>query len=144
EDGSERFDLIDQSRFADPTEAFEASEMAAIVWDAAASLSASEYTLLDLHVRRELSGPEIAVELGTSANSVYVRINRLKKSMERAVTALFMLRRGHEYCDVLAAELAAMDADELTLPVKTFIERHMANCDTCGDTVTRIPPPIAV
>jgi hypothetical protein len=43
------------------------------VWDSAAALSAEEYSLLDLHVRRELAAGAVLLELGAERASDEVR-----------------------------------------------------------------------
>lgn len=131
EDGDAAFDVVDPDAFADPAEAAEARAMSRLVWEAAAGLSVSEYTLLDLHVRHELGGAEIAKVLGTSPNSVYVRLNRVRKTFERSVKALVLMQSGKESCERLALLLEERGFDRMSPEVLRVIEDHARDCDDC-------------
>ena len=58
--GLPAFAELDQARAINPEVANVDREMAELVWAAARGLNAKEYTLLDMHVRQELSIEEIA------------------------------------------------------------------------------------
>jgi RNA polymerase sigma factor (sigma-70 family) len=92
----------------DPTEAVERKELAELVWTSAAALSAKEYSLLDLHVRRGLDADEVASSLGLRRGAVYTRLTRLRNALEAAVTTTLVVRTGRDDCaelDGLAARL---------------------------------------
>ncbi|HEX9230247.1 MAG TPA: sigma-70 family RNA polymerase sigma factor, partial [Arthrobacter sp.] len=55
---STAFEGIDTSRLSNPEDALEAKELVDLVWESAAALGPKEYSLLDLHLRRDLAPGE--------------------------------------------------------------------------------------
>ena len=133
EDDAPTFDLPDTERLADPADAVEANEMAAIVWEAAAALDARQYSLLDLHVRQGLESAEIAEVLGVTKNNAYVMVNRLKSALEGAVGALVLYRSGRGKCQALDGIIAAIETKSLNPDVRKAIDKHASKCVTCQD-----------
>ena len=72
----------DEQPSSSPEAAAEQAELAELVWQAAASLSPKEYSLLDLHLRKGLSADELARSLGLSKGAVYTMLSRLRDSLE--------------------------------------------------------------
>jgi RNA polymerase sigma factor (sigma-70 family) len=137
-------EIVDPDQLSDPALAAEAKASSRFVWEAAAGLSPGDYALLDLHVRRELGGAEIAQVLGTSPNAVYVRLNRVKKSFERSARALCLMNAGQRACDELRAELAERAVTRLSPLAVRVIDRHMERCERCRDESERLVSPLAV
>jgi RNA polymerase sigma-70 factor (ECF subfamily) len=76
---------------ADPATTVEDQELAQLVWASATSLSPSEYSLLDLHVRRGLSADELAAELGRRKGNIYTMLSRLRDSLAETAVTLTLL-----------------------------------------------------
>jgi RNA polymerase sigma factor (sigma-70 family) len=148
DDGEEaEFDVIDSSRFSDPSEAASAGASAALVWEAAAALTPQQYSLLDLHVRQGLDSGEIATVLGVSKNSAYVMMNRLKGAVTEAIEAYVMLHAGRGSCAELDAELRRVEAREvggLSPKVRRAISAHVSTCDTCQATRAQHASPLSI
>jgi RNA polymerase sigma factor (sigma-70 family) len=145
DDGEEaELQVVDTSRLSNPEDAAQAAAYAALVWEAAASLDARTYAVLDLSVRRGLSNEELAEVLGVKRNNAYVMVNRMKSALESAISALALLRNGRRQCAELDATLASLRVAELTPDARKAIDRHAGRCDTCKEQRRRLASPFAV
>jgi predicted DNA-binding protein YlxM (UPF0122 family) len=135
---------VDTSRLRDPERSSRDRELAALVWEAAAALSATDYALLDLHVRQDLDADEIAEQLGLGKGAVYTRLSRLRDAFEEAVTALVLVRRGRRECERLDALVASLGAGagELTRAVRRAVRKHLRECEICESTKRRLVSPV--
>jgi RNA polymerase sigma factor (sigma-70 family) len=138
------YDLVDAGRFADPAEAYEAEQLAALVWEAARGLDPKQYAVLDMNVRQGFSSAEIAEVLGVSKNNAYVMVNRMKRTLEEAIGALALFRQRFRRCPELEAILARFDTPEITPEIRRAIDRHTASCATCGERRRALASPFAV
>jgi RNA polymerase sigma factor (sigma-70 family) len=114
-----------------------------LVWDAAGGLSADDRVLLDLHLRQGLEGQDLAEAMGISANSAYVKLSRLRDTMERSLGALLVARTGRTDCPDLAQILAGWDG-ELTPLLRKRVARHVDECEVCGDRKKSMVSPLAL
>src|SRR5918994_7163016 len=131
------FTQIDASRLLDPSAVLFDRELVELVWDSAAALSAEEYSLLDLHVRRELSAGELAEHLGLNNGAVYTRVARLRDSFEEAVTSSLLARRGRRSCAQLDAVLSELGVERATDEVREAVRRHLRECEQCQESRRR-------
>jgi RNA polymerase sigma factor (sigma-70 family) len=122
---------------SDPQTAVIEKEAAQLVWASAAALSAKDYSLLDLHVRRGLTSDELAESLGLRKGAVYTRLSRLKDALEGSVTSAVMLRQGRRDCPELDALLSGMNATQLTREISRSIQEHVRDCDICQESKKR-------
>ena len=136
-------DVVDADRLSDPATAAEANEAAAVVWEAADGLDRDAYSLLDLHVRQGLQAAEIAGVLNITRNNANVRLSRLRRAMESATAALFLLRARGKRCAVLDGELSTHDAERLSPALQQVIEGHAAGCAECSERRKRLVAPLA-
>jgi RNA polymerase sigma factor (sigma-70 family) len=136
--------VVDQSRFSNPEEAAQANAYAGLVWEAARSLDARTYAVLDLSVRQNLSNEELAQVLGVKRNNAYVMVNRMKQAMEGAIGSLVLLRNGRRECADLDAALRSLQIAELTPESRKVIERHAGRCKTCKEQRQKLVSPFAV
>jgi RNA polymerase sigma factor (sigma-70 family) len=136
--------VVDESRFSNPEEAAVARDYAALVWEAASSLDARTYSVLDLSVRQNLSSEELAQVLGVKRNNAYVMVNRMKQTMESAIGSLVLLRNGRRQCAELDATLRSLQVAELTAESRKVIERHAGRCKTCKEQRHKLASPFAV
>jgi RNA polymerase sigma factor (sigma-70 family) len=107
-----------------------------LVRDAVAGLNPNEREVLELAGTHGLSGPELALALGVSANHANALLSRARQQFEKSLSALIIARTGRESCAVLDDLLHGWDG-ELTPLLRKRIARHIENCQTCGENKKR-------
>ena len=135
------YTIVDESRLADPSIAAHDQELVDLVWESAAALSPSEYTLLDLHLRQGLDADELSEALGVAKGAVYTRLTRLRDSLDEAVTSSVLMKQARRDCEELDTLLTRMNATELTRQVKKAITEHAKDCEICGEVKRRLITP---
>ena len=135
---SSAYQHADPSRFADPQEAAEATEMAGLVWQAAAALDPKQHSLLDLHIRQGLDSAEIAVVLKVSKGNAYTMLSRLKDAFEEAVASLLMFQRGRRYCAQLDRLIKEYRLEGISASARKLISRHTSECAICQEQRRRL------
>jgi RNA polymerase sigma factor (sigma-70 family) len=135
------FTKIDADRLSEPSAVLFDRELIELVWEAAAALSAEEYSLLDLHVRRDLSPDELADHLGLSRTAVHTRVARLGDSFDEAVTISLLATRGRRSCAQLDAVLSELGAERATQEVRKAVRRHLRGCEQCQESERRFVSP---
>src|SRR5690606_25514250 len=90
-----------------------------------------------------LEGDELAEALGTSTANTYVRMSRLRDTLERSLGALLVARTGRNDCPELAGILAGWDG-ELTPLLRKRVARHIDGCERCGDRRKAMVSPLAL
>jgi RNA polymerase sigma factor (sigma-70 family) len=126
-----------------PEDVVSGRDAGAIVWDAAAGLSARDQALLDLHLRQGLDGQQLADAIGTSADHAYVLMSRLRDQVERALGALLVARLGREECKDLQVVLDGWDGTFSPLWRKR-VARHVDGCDTCSSQRKKFLSPLSL
>ncbi len=111
-------------------------ELRKLVWDAANGLNTGEREVLELNVRHGLESEDLALALGVSVNHAHARLSRAREQMDRSLTALILARTGTQDCDVLASMLGDWDGT-LTPLLRKRINRHVEQCDACGERKKR-------
>jgi RNA polymerase sigma factor (sigma-70 family) len=137
------FARIDADRMSDPQSIVADGDLVDLVWTSAAGLSAREYSLLDLHVRRGLSADDLSQTLGVSKPSLYTQLSRLKDSLEESVTVNLLMRRARNDCPDLDTLAAAASAG-LTRDVRQVIARHVRGCERCSESRKRYLAPTEI
>ncbi len=122
---------VDAQRLSDPSAGFD-RELMELVWDAAAALDRDDYSLLDLHVRRDLSVDEVAQHLDLPRDEIAGRLSRLCDSLNDAVCATLLATRARHNCAGLDADLSASDSN-----VRRTVRRHVRECTHCRETKHR-------
>src|SRR4051812_44114460 len=135
------YTIVDESRLADPSIAAHDQELVDLVWESAAALSPSEYTLLDLHLRQGLDADELSEALGVAKGAVYTRLTRLRDSLDEAVTSSVLMKEARRDCEELDALLPRINATELTRQVKKAITEHAKDCEIWGEVKRRLITP---
>src|SRR3954447_2701129 len=136
---------VDPSRLSDPQAVAEDKEIVELVWSSAAALSADEYCLLDMHLRRGFDAAELADALDLERGAVYTRLSRLRTSLEESVTSTLLVRRGREDCPGLAAIVAEHDTGGAITPeLRRAVRDHAEHCDICSDARQRAVAPGAL
>jgi RNA polymerase sigma factor (sigma-70 family) len=117
----------------------EAGEAARLVWAAASSLEASQYAVLDLSVRQELSTREIAEVLDIPPGHAAVLVNRAREALGNAVRYLLVARR-RDHCVRLAA-LVPAGVRALTAQQRSAVDHHMRRCEDCRELGASLTSP---
>ena len=133
--------IVDESRLSDPSVAVHDQELVDLVWESAAALSPSEYSLLDMHLRQGLDADEISEALGVAKGAVYTRLTRLRDSLDEAVTSSVLMKQARERCEDLDGLLTRLNATELTREVKKAITEHSKDCPICSEVKRRMITP---
>lgn len=125
------FTQIDAARLSDPAAVLFDREFVELVWDYAAALSAEEYSLLDLHLRRELSAEELAEHLSLENAGLHTRLSRLRDSFDDGITSTLLATRCRRNCDQLDVLLSELDAKRITPQIRMAVQQHARRCERC-------------
>jgi len=132
--------LEDASQLAaestDPGAGAERAEMQALVWDAIAGLNPRDRDVVELSLRHDLSGDDLAAVLGVSRNHAHALSSRARGQLEKSLGALIVARTGREACPELDAMLATWDG-QLSVLMRKRISRHIEHCAVCGERKRR-------
>ena len=105
-------------------------ELRVLLTEASAGLNEREREVLDLHMRHELEGEELADALGVSVQNAYKLVQRVRDRVERSLGSLLIARHGRRECAELDALLGSWDGVFNPLWRKR-ISRHIDDCSTC-------------
>ena len=108
----------------------EANELTKLVWDAAKGLAPEDRAVLDLKLKRDLDGADLAEALGVPHDQLHKVTGRAMERFERSIVSLVLARGARRDCSVLAG-LVETDDVELTPVLRKRIARHAQDCDAC-------------
>jgi RNA polymerase sigma factor (sigma-70 family) len=114
----------------------ERGELRVLVQSAIAGLNPGEREVIELTLRHDLDGPDLADALGVPVNQAHALSSRARGQLERSLGALLVARTGREACPELDELLAGWDG-ELTVLLRKRVSRHIENCDICGERKRR-------
>ncbi len=114
-----------------------------LVWDAAEGLEDRDQLVLDLHLRHDLAGEELADALGVARDHAYTLASRARSRLGRAVGALVVARHGRAECRVLD-DLLRDWTGGLSTTVRDSINKHVDRCEVCGERRSRLTDPAAM
>jgi RNA polymerase sigma factor (sigma-70 family) len=123
-------DAIDVGRAA------ERADLRNLVRSAIAGLNPGEREVIELSLRHDLEGPDLADALGVPVNQAHALASRARGQLERSLGALLVARSGREDCPELNEILASWDGD-LTVLLRKRVSRHIEQCDVCGERKRR-------
>ena len=115
-----------------------------LVWAAAAALGERDASLLDLHLRHDLSAAAIADELDTTTNNVHQLLHRLRGRLAGAIRSWVLWRDGRAQCLGLADAIDAARLTRFGPEAVRVISAHAADCDVCGETQRAVLAPEAL
>jgi DNA-directed RNA polymerase specialized sigma24 family protein len=134
-DGHEReglvYTVLEAEKLSDPSLAFD-RQLIELVWDTATALEREDYSLLDLHLRCDLSVDDLAVELEVPRDDVASDLSRLCDWFDRTVRLTLLATRARHNCGRLDGELTANGASNARVA-----GRHVHDCASCLETSTR-------
>jgi RNA polymerase sigma factor (sigma-70 family) len=107
-----------------------AEEIRALVWEAFKGLNSRDREVLELSVRKDLDGADVAAALGVQRNHAHALLSRARQQFENAVAAVVLARSGRKDCAELDRMLDGWDGT-MTVLVRKRITRHIAQCEIC-------------
>src|SRR5215472_18955025 len=133
-DLDEAGEMTDHS--ADVGGAAELGELRDLVRSAIAGLNPGEREVIELTLRHEFDGPDLAAALGVPVNQAHALASRARAQLERSLGALLVARTGRKSCAELDAMLTGWDGT-LSILLRKRISRHVESCETCGELKRR-------
>jgi RNA polymerase sigma factor (sigma-70 family) len=110
----------------------ERAELARLVRTALDELSPGEREAIELDLRHDLQGADLAAVLGVSRNQAHALASHARGELEAALGALFVARTGRRGCAELDLLLDGWDG-QLTGSTRKLVGRHIEQCDACAD-----------
>ena len=110
------------------------NELVVLIAEAERGLSERDREVFRLAYRRELTGSELAQELGVSQASAKKMVQRLRSTFQGSLDALLLAKRsdaGQHRCPELVTLLAGWNR-QLTILLRKRISRHVVSCATCN------------
>ena len=110
----------------------ESAELRAIVSAALTGLDPGDREIVELNLRQDLDGRDLADVLGVRASQVQALVSRARGRFEASLRALLTARTGRESCPQLAAITPGWDG-QLDALLRTRINRHAEHCENCRE-----------
>jgi RNA polymerase sigma factor (sigma-70 family) len=124
------------SQTAEIGAATERAELQELVRAAIDGLNPGERDVIELSLRHELQGDDLADALGVSRNHAHALLSRARSQLERSLGALIVARTGRAACADLDSMLAGWDG-QMTVPMRKRVSRHIERCEVCGERKRR-------
>jgi RNA polymerase sigma factor (sigma-70 family) len=121
----------------------EEAEQRELVWSALGALAPGDREIIELSLRHEFYGADLADALGVPRNQVHTLTTRAQARFETALGARMMTRSRVRSCPGLAAVLDGAGED-LSPALRRQVRHHMAGCDQCGQRWHRELSPTAL
>jgi RNA polymerase sigma factor (sigma-70 family) len=127
----------------DPSSDAGRAELRELVTAALAGLNPGDREVIELNLRHEVEGPDLADALGVPLNQAHALASRARGQLERSLGALLVARTGRGECAELDGILAGWDGTLTTL-MRKRVGRHIESCQVCGDRKRRVLSPAAL
>jgi hypothetical protein len=124
------YTALEAERLSDPSLAFDMG-LTELVWDTATALKREDYSLVDLHVRRDLTVDELAEQLELPRDDVAWDLSRLCDWFDSRVRLTLLATRSRHNCEG-HGDLSANAAS-----VERVAGRHVRDCASCLETSAR-------
>jgi len=121
----------------------ERADLRTLVSAAIAGLNPGEREVIELSLRHDLEGPDLAGALGVPVNQAHALASRARGQLEKSLGALLVARAGREECPELDEILAGWHGD-FTVLLRKRVNRHIEHCDVCGERKRRELSPAAL
>ncbi len=108
----------------------ERAELRRLVRAALAGLNPDEREVIELGLRHDLHGADLAAVLGVPRNQAHALASRARGQLEKALGALLVARTGRRACPELDMLLDDWDG-RLTVLTRKRVSRHIDQCDAC-------------
>jgi len=119
------------------------TELRELVTAALAGLNPGDRDVIELNLRHEVDGPDLADALGVSLNQAHALASRARGQLERSLGALLVARAGRQECVELDSILSGWDGT-LTILLRKRVSRHIENCTVCSERKRRALSPAAL
>jgi RNA polymerase sigma factor (sigma-70 family) len=140
-------DLPDDPEDGEDTTDFGASleeaELCELVSSALAGLDPGDRELVELSLRHELYGADLADALAVPRRQAHALASRAQQRFDTAVSTLVAARAGYASCPTLAGILGSWEG-ELTPSMRREVRQHIAECAACGARRRRALGPSAL
>jgi RNA polymerase sigma factor (sigma-70 family) len=123
--------------------ALEQAQQREMVSSALAELDPADREIVELSLRHEFFGADLADALGLPRNQAHTLSTQARTRFESALGALMVARSSLGSCQELAWILGDWDG-ELTGPLRKQVRRHLSTCEICGERRQRQVNPVAV
>jgi RNA polymerase sigma factor (sigma-70 family) len=110
----------------------ERAQLRAATAAALAGLGPGDREVIELNLRHQLDGQDLADVLGVSASQAEALVSRARARFEASLGALLMARTGQESCPELTAMLSRWDG-QLNVLLRKRVNRHIEHCENCDD-----------
>ena len=110
----------------------ERAELAWLVRNALDELSPGEREVIELDLRHDLQGADLAAVLGVPRNQAQALASHARGELEAALGPLFVARTGRRGCAELDLLLDGWDG-QLTGSTRKLVSGHIEQCDACSD-----------
>ena len=127
-------DVTDET--ADVGARAERAELRELVSAAVAGLNPADREVIELNLRHELDGADLADALGVPRNHAHALASRARAQFETSLGVLLVARSGRPACPDLDEMLAGWDG-QLTVLMRKRLNRHIEHCDACGERKRR-------
>lgn len=107
-------------------------EQRKLVLSALAGLDRGDREIIELTLRDELYGADLADALGVPRNQAQAMAIRARTRFEAGLAMVMAARPGQDTCAELAG-LLANSSDELSRPARKQVRRHLATCQSCAE-----------
>ena len=126
-------ETADRAEPADPAadESPDRAELRRLVRAALDGLNPGEREVIELGLRHDLHGPDLAAVLGVPRKQAHALASRARGQLEKALGALIVARSGRRGCPELDSLLEDWDG-RLTALTRKRISRHIDQCDVCA------------
>jgi RNA polymerase sigma factor (sigma-70 family) len=121
----------------------ERAELRRLVRAALSGLNPGEREVLELSLRHDFHGADLAAVLGVSRNQAHALASRARGQLEKALGALLVARTGRRACRTLDGLLADWDG-RLTVLTRKRISKHADQCETCDNRRRAVMRPAAL
>ncbi|MGH3068558.1 MAG: sigma-70 family RNA polymerase sigma factor [Streptosporangiaceae bacterium] len=129
---------------ADLGPALEQAQQREMVSSALAELEPADQEIVELHLRHEFYGADLADALGVPRNQVHTLTSRARSRFEAALGAHMVARSRPGFCEELSWILGDWDGDYLAPPMRKQVRRHIGSCEICGEHERRHVNPVAL
>ena len=103
------------------------------MWAARPALGERDASVLDLHLRHGLGAPEIAAELGVTANNAHQLLHRLKGKLGGAIRAWVLWRTAARRAPASTGPWPTPGVTPFGADAVRVVDRHARGCAACDE-----------
>lgn len=127
-----------------PAMAYDLDQQQQLLWAASSALGERDASILSLHLRHGLDAPELADELGVTANNAHQMLFRLRDRLGEAIGAWMVWRQGSPRCEELKQVLDRDGLATFDRTTASAVKKHLDWCVECAEERRQSVAPAAV